>query len=358
MIGSNHYVPILKLKMGEVRALQNLDEPRKENLTPFFEINPIPWDYSEDKPAKTISEHLSKVVTNISSCWNKIFFLDTKYILEEISSGFDDIIRLHASAVKNGLSPIPVVGLGRNGDFWELAKAVNGLCGNGLCLRIEGEDFDSDDYSDKILDVLDMLGVDLENVDVLIDLGQIPRSGLAPFVSGLRSIIRFFPKVTAWRSLIISASSFPESMSDFSPDTASVTPRAEWDIWKRLVTGEHRLKRYPAFSDYAIATPAPFEMDPRMMRLGGKIKYTTDDGWLIVKGVGITRGGYKQFHRLAEYLTRREEYKGENYSWGDQYIYHCAKKDAGTGNQTTWVSVGMNHHFAVVSDQIAKFFDS
>lgn len=359
MFSHNHYVPILKLKMGEVNALKELEDGRKEHLTPFFEITPIPWDYEQDCESKSLDEHVAKIVSNIEKCWSpEPFFLDFKYVEEAVATTSPQaMLDTHARLEDANFNCVPVTGISRDDKFQETFSKVVHTSNQGLCIRLEGSDFDEDTYGDAMMDLIEAINIGPEDVDIMIDLNQIPKSGLTPFTVGLKSIIRFLPAVNQWRSLTVAATAFPETMSSFGSNTASTTPRSEWEMWNSLIHSSTKMKRQPAFGDYAIASPAPFEMDPRMMSLGAKIKYTLEDDWLIVKGVGIKKRGYKQFHDLADYLAKRKEFYGEKYSWGDAQIQACATKACGTGNQTTWVSVGMNHHFAVVCDQIAKLPD-
>jgi len=58
MFSHNHYVPILKGRDGEYGALQTLASNVRVALTPLLELPPIPWDYEEEAPAKTIDQHL------------------------------------------------------------------------------------------------------------------------------------------------------------------------------------------------------------------------------------------------------------------------------------------------------------
>lgn len=356
MFSYTHYVPILKLKMGEVNALKELEVGRKKCLTPFFEITPIPWDYDNDQLSKTLEEHVLKVPANIEKCWGEeSFFLDFKYVEEDVVAGSSKPMTTTYERIgAAGGNVVPVTGINRDEKFQRIIEDVVHTTKQGLCLRLEGTDFDEDTYGDAMIELIRSINVRPEDVDLMIDLNQIPKSGLTPFMVGLKSIIRFLPDINEWRSLTVAASAFPDSMSTFGSNTASKTPRSEWEMWNGLVNPSTKIKRMPSFGDYGIASPPPFEMDPRLMSLGAKIKYTLEEEWLIVKGVGIKTRGYKQFHDLAAYLARRKEFYGSDFSWGDRRIEECAKKRCGTGSQTTWVSVGMNHHFAVVCDQIAK----
>ena len=184
-------------------------------------------------------------------------------------------------------------------------------------------------------------------------MGLIPSKGIAPLSVGIKNIVRFFPKMRDWRSVTLAATSFPESLASFSSQAATTMERPEWQIWEQLATAESSVRDL-FYGDYGIASPEPFQMDPRMMKLGAKIKYTLDESWLIIKGTGIKRGGSAQFHSLAEWLVSSKHYYGADFSWGDGLIGKCAKREVGPGSQTTWVSVGMNHHFAVTAAKLSK----
>jgi hypothetical protein len=77
-----HYVPILKGRAGEYGALQVMTAEVKAALTPLIEIPPVPWDFDDDQPAKTIDEHLQKVNRKISQSWGaeRPLFVDLLWI--------------------------------------------------------------------------------------------------------------------------------------------------------------------------------------------------------------------------------------------------------------------------------------
>ena len=114
----------------------------------------------------------------------------------------------------------------------------------------------------------------------------------------------------------------------------------------------------PTYGDYAISHPEPAEVDPRIMRPSASIRYTHDDEWLVIKARNLRDHGYEQFHEVCGDLVRRAEYAGQQFSWGDGYIFDCAAKRVGTGNLTTWRKVGTSHHLAMVAHQLATTLDS
>jgi hypothetical protein len=84
MFGHKHYVPILKGRMGEYGALETLSQEVKTALTPLIEIPPIPWDWAEDQPAKSIDSHLEKVGASFERAWqlDRPFYVDLVWVQE------------------------------------------------------------------------------------------------------------------------------------------------------------------------------------------------------------------------------------------------------------------------------------
>ena len=145
MFDHKHYVPILKGRQGEYGALETLNLRVKNSLMPLIEIPPIPWDWTEDQPLKTIDGHLVKIATNFKKSIGvgRPFFIDLLWIpeserMEEGSLPLDWIFRVSR---EQELLPIPVVNLLRGDDFLRAAEAILKEDGRGVCLRIQREDF-------------------------------------------------------------------------------------------------------------------------------------------------------------------------------------------------------------------------
>src|SRR5947209_6078293 len=84
MFDYRHYVPILKGRQGEYGALETLNPTVKGGLTPLIEIPPIPWNFTERQPAKSIDGHLAKVaaIMRRSVGSERSFFIDLLWISE------------------------------------------------------------------------------------------------------------------------------------------------------------------------------------------------------------------------------------------------------------------------------------
>lgn len=353
------YVPIMKFKQGEYSALKELKPETKNIVYPLFEVMPIPWDYENDAPAKSLSDHLAKLVQNILRSWERRpFMLDFRYISEDQCSQMSPhpIVSLAEEAKDANLHLVPVVSINSPSCLLKNIRSVVRKLECGAAIRIVGDDFDNPLLDVDIVENLceKRLGLTPEQVDIVIDLGQIPTDGLAPLIVGMRNLLRMIPPVP-WRTISLVASSFPENLISIPSNGGKLIGRGEWKLWKGLVAPQ-LLRREPNFGDYTIVHPDPFEMDPRIMRSGAKIKYTTEDDWLIIKGRGLKNNGFGQFRDLAQQLMELKYYCGADFSWGDNFIKECAEGTESTGSLMTWVKVGVNHHVEFVASQLSKHF--
>jgi hypothetical protein len=110
--------------------------------------------------------------------------------------------------------------------------------------------------------------------------------------------------------------------------------------------------RRPNFGDYTIVHPEFTAVDMRMIKSAGKIVYTTSVNWEIRKG-GAFRDNPKQMHEHCASIVRSGNFKGAEYSSGDDYIAKCAVRAEGPSNQTRWKEVAVNHHITLVLDDLA-----
>lgn len=65
MFGSSHYVPILKGKEGEFKALSTLSSAAKARLTPFIDIPRRDKDFKSNLPKPNLDTYLQKKAVKI-----------------------------------------------------------------------------------------------------------------------------------------------------------------------------------------------------------------------------------------------------------------------------------------------------
>jgi len=359
MFGHDHYVPILKAKDGEYGALRTLLSSVRTALTPLLEIPPVDWDYKEQRPKKTIGQHLEKVGKKIERAWghNRPLFVDLLWIPdgERMANGEHPLHYVFRCVRACGVEAIPVVGLLRANEYLQTCREIVTQDSSGICVRIQREDFaEFDDVAQTVESVLSTVASDVRNADLVLDLGALTPGERYLDSQAVISLINQLPELCHWRTFTIAATSFPKNLLGLPPSDSSLIPRQGWTLWKDILRSGDQLARIPTFGDYAISHPEPAEVDPRIMRPSASIRYACENAWLVLKGRNLRDYGYEQFHEVCRELVQRTEYSGRQFSWGDEYIDDCAAERVGTGNLTTWRKVGTSHHLAFVVRQIAN----
>ncbi len=353
------YVPILKGKEGEYAALEMLEADVRLLLRPLIEIPGVPYDYVNERPAKSLEVHVAGIHERLRRCcMDSPVYLDMPWFGEEerIDDGGVAIGAVLTKCGASGVNAVPVVSRASSKDYLAACGGYSATGNAGSCIRLYVEDFEEEiDLHAEVDRLLTGLGVDdATQADLIIDLEDLGRDA-SRAVLVARSVFSMIPRAGEWRHLILAAASFTEALSDVDAATTSTLPRHEWDLWRTLQRRPNLLPRRDLiFGDYAISHPIPKELDPRTMRMSANIRYTARENWLVVKGRNVRQYGFDQFFDLCQTIIQRQEYCGRDFSWGDEYIAECASKSKGPGNATTWRKVGVNHHLTLLAREIAR----
>jgi Beta protein len=356
VLRNNKYVPILKGRDGEYGALRTLGSAVKERLAPLLEIPPVPWDFVEGAPAKTLDQHLSKVCAKIERSWGheRTLWVDLLWVAEgRMADSEHPVEFIFRDARDKHLLLVPVVGMLRDDEYLAACSAALRRDHRGVCLRLQREDFaEFPNLGGEVSKLLRSLSTLPEEADLILDLRALGDSNSGDFGSVL-ALIEAVPHIREWRSFTVAGTSFPANLTGLPPSDISRIPREEWRLRCNLLGLRRKLSRTPAFGDYGICSPEPSEVDPRIMRPSASIRYTADESWIVLKERNLRDHGYQQFHGVCRTLIQQPEYSGKTFSWGDEYISDCAHEREGPGSLTTWRKVGTSHHVAFVSHQLA-----
>lgn len=362
MLGYNHYVPILKGKMGEFRALLHLPAQVRAKLTPFFDV-PRP----ENRWKNRFDEYLLKKVVEIHKNWGSSRELFVDYFDIELAlrtpSGQHYVQSSFNAFRKYSVQAIPVTGLDRDDDYNISVSQAISMDGRGVAIRLQKDDIEDPSLTQQIVkDLLTDLNVKKKDVHLALDFRDLHRKDLAEKVDDAMEFLCSFGSLKEWETLSLAASGFPEHMGEVQKHSSQLIPRTELDLWEQVVTKAKKknLTRFPAFSDYGICHPDFLDFD-LTMNPSANVRYTLLRNWLIVKGAGLkkkingrTSYDYSQFFELAKRLRSDRDYFGQGYSYGDWYIYNCKRGAEGPGHLPKWREVGTNHHLTLVAEQIAN----
>lgn len=359
MSDSQYYVPTLKWKRGERRALERIDSSEQQKMIPLIEIQPVPFDHKAGDFSKTIDEHLENVGAQLKEVWHQntpvLIDLYTLYDNEDFE---DDLLQDGQHPVKfvvNSINSfdipaIPVTGIDRPEEF---QTAVRSVSQNGICIRLTQNELSNFQKLRKELEeLLAFFNVTHNEVDIILDYKQIYPNQEELIYQHVLLTIAQFPFLTQWRTLTLSMTSFPKNLNSIPTNSNGELPRTEWKIYKRI--HDCGLARIPIFGDYGISHPDFVNLDPRIITMASKIVYSYDDLYLIFRGGSVKKHGFSQSVQLANDLISLPQFCGADFSFGDNYIYECANGDAKPGNAETWVMVGVNHHLTLVARDLSN----
>ena len=347
--GSNHYVPILKAKRGEKRALPAVSDALRPYITPFFEI----VERNEDKAA-TIEAHLDTTFKGLAAAVGpyRRCFLDVREIAPD---GSGAAAAAFERAANEGMVFTPVTGISRRTDI--AAALVHRT--NGLALRLTREEYGSGSLATNIRSFMVRHGLSQSEVDLIVDLG--PVNDLVHL--GVERLAGVFladvPDMGRWRTVTLSACAFPWSMGGVDRNSHRFVERTEWKAWRQgLCENRKGLVRLPAFSDCAIQHTSGVEgFDYRKMSWSAAIRYSCGDDWLLIKGEStkLTLPS-KQFPRLASQLVYghlRGRFSGASHCNGCSGLRDYAAGGPGAGSAENLRRVGTIHHLTVVAEAMA-----
>lgn len=347
--GPEHYVPVLKIKGGEKRALDVLAPAVKQATTPLLEI----VERSQKKPV-TVEEHLGKTFGGLAKAISGYgrYLLDCREIAPDGPAASAEAFQRAA----NIATPFtPVTGLSRTADVAAALAHRN----HGVAIRLTREEFESGRVVRDLSAFLSRHGLVPADVNLIVDLGAVNRM----IVPGIRAMTRTFladvPNHTAWRTLIVSGCAFPASMAVVDRESHAFIERAEWKAWREgLHAARAGVVRVPTFSDCVIQHPSGVEgFDPKIMSVSASIRIALPDQWLLIKGQSTdVVPAPEQFLTLAHRLVYghlASHFSSIAHCSGCGGAHRAANGGAKYGSAGVWRRLGTIHHITQTVEQIA-----
>ncbi len=358
MDGQVIYCPCLRWKMGEYQALSQLHDSIKDLIVPIIEVAEIGYDFESGAEEKSIDQHLEKFPRRLHQKWgNRACFVDLRLCSQsDMADGRHPVTYCFDGLSAYNCDATPVTGVRRDARY---QRAVRNLLRReplSLCLRVGLAEAAASTIGAEVTEVLGRLGRQATESHLILDLGApnyLPIEGFSKLVG---DVVRRFPYLDDWRSLVLMGSSFPESMAELRRGI-NLVQRREWALYQAvsdLLGTEHRV---PIFGDYAVNHPSIVQVDLRIVKPTASIRYAVKDAWLVVKGLNVRDHKFGQYGDLCRLLMSSELYEGASICEGDEFIVACASGGP-TSNLTTWRRVGTSRHVARVVGDAATFSGS
>jgi len=360
MFSAPHYVPVIKLKAGELSALGEVgDRLRSLPVTPFFDVTPLVEDPDREDDRPLGEAHVSGVAEDIMDDWGRTdpVFIDAA-ALDNYSPGHPRAIGEIAEQASNtGFRFVPVTGLRRSREYQRAARWAAEQQSEGLGLRITPVDTQSSGLRKAIDQLLEYTGHAPPEVDFLLDYGAVPAGHHAVYGRDILGLMAELPYIEDWRTMTVAGSALPSDLSEkMSDNSAEAFDRSAWKMYHHVHQARDQIARTPAFGDYAVTVPSmeKYRVQPAVMRVTPKIKYTAEEQYVVVRGEFQKEDPYGQYRDLARRLTEMDIFE-HSQTHADEMIQQYADGMGATaGGPQTWVKVGTARHLEKVGQQIAS----
>lgn len=346
------YVPVLKWKMGEKKALEYLTEDVVKLISPLIELQPC-------QSLGDVKEMADKFGEEIEKAWKSTapFYLDVSNIDEYCEDNIQynekhHIVGFIDKARSKSRPCIPVISYDNLEDYIPVIRAALPYLNDGIAIRIRKNAFlDADTVIPNHLKDMNIVS---KKTDLIIDVREVNADDIPSMVISLKSVLPF---ANTFRKTILIGTGYPTDYPSafMGAEQYKTVARTELLLWAILKQKCHLAKSPNViYGDYCCSNSLPIPEDVSQMRPSAIIRYTTEDAWHIWRGIRLTRGGHQQYFELAEKVVNSPVYKDPTYSWGDKQMYLCSRRERTSGNPTTWVQITTNHHISLVARQFAN----
>jgi hypothetical protein len=348
------FVPSLRWRMGEYQALTRLSDAAKDRIVPFIVIPEIEYDFEDERPKKTVEEHVHTFPKRYKQKWgNRPAWIDVhpKIVTSQMDNGKVPIAYVFDEIAAFANNAVPVTSLDVPSAVNKDVGKIVSRDGRGVGIRARIEHVMKPSFANAVATLTKSIGIPSDKADLIIDLGGPNYLPYADFADGLIAALKGVD-ASAYRSFVVMGCAYPKVVALDKP--GGFLPRHDWEFYKILYGKLDGKSRIPNYSDYAIVHPEFTPLDMRKIKSGGKVVYTVDGRWMVRKG-GPFRDDRKQMHKHCADIVASGKFRGPAFSAGDDYIEKCAKKQASPSNQTRWKEVAVNHHIMHVLDDLSNF---
>lgn len=349
------YMPILKWKVGEARALGTVRGVARDQILPIFDMQPAGAFDHEAGRALLPTEHIRSLGPRLYKQWGKrpVFVdgvrIDDERHREGISA--HPLTELLERARLAGAVACPVTAIGRNIEYQAaVARFIEHHSPLPICVRVTTGDLESPEFGGRLRLLLWELGVEASRAVLVLDLGAMSLHDPQGFAELLSRRINELPFLHDWLNIAVSLTSFPEK-PQLKAGEARRYARTDWPLYKALFAGREYLLRLPIYGDYAVEFPVynpPVRATPT-----AQFRYTSDSCYLIVKGTSVRKpNGYKAILPVAKALLAEPEFRGSYFSDGNAFIERLALIADETGNASSWRWAATDHHLTMVTEDL------
>lgn len=346
------YVPALRFKAGEYRALSRIAADVADRIVPRL-ILPLPGERDlEEKRVLTLDEVLYKTGQRIGRHWPlRPAFVEPRFLFSAFgeSDCAEWLPRIFAVARHHNAAPIPVATLddmiGHRKEAFRLA--ISDHDATKLAIRISSNEIDSD-LKRRVVLAMSTSGIGAHECAILLDFADADFSNVEAVAEFTTAAMETVQSVGLWQRVIFQGTNFPEK-NPAAENSSIMIPRNEWMAWKAAVASYDNGSMGLVFGDYSA------DNAKLIFKSGGGVairhyRYCSDRDWYVVRGNADVRQ-VEAMRSVSNKILGSGLFAGRDFSSADDYIYATAKGLNAGGTATTWREMNTVHHITkVVAD--------
>ena len=348
------YVPALRWRQGEYQALARLVAAAKDRIVPYITIPEVEFDFELWQPKKTVQEHVHPFAARFNAKWGQRpawVGVHPSISGKPMGDGRDILTYVFEALREFNARAIPAVPLDETPAIIASVRTIVDIDGCGAAIAIRLETLMKPDARTRIVGLAAALGLTLDEVDLVIDLGAPNFEPYDAFAGALVVAMRRLGDLHIFRNFVMIGTAIPETFKDVAKGADQLV-RHDW-LFYRVLLGKMPVgMRQPNYGDYTIVHPDFTPLDMRKIKSAGKLVYTTPAAWEVRKG-GAFRDTPEQMHDHCASIVASGKFNGASFSSGDDYIAKCAAHTKGPSNQPWWKFVTINHHITHVLDDLS-----
>lgn len=346
------YVPALRWRQGEYQALARLAATAKNHTVPYITIPEVEFDFELWQPKKTVQEHVHPFASRFNAKWGQrpAWVGVHPSISDKLMGDGRDIFTYVFEALRAfEANAMPTVPLDATPTMVATVAGIVATDGLGAAIAVRLEDLMKPDARTRIEALTTSIGLSLDEIDLVIDLGAPNFEPYNAFAGALIAAMQKLGDLHAYRNFVVIGTAIPQTFKDVARGADQLV-RHDWLFYQTLLGKLPTGMRQPNFGDYTIVHPEFAPVDMRKIKSAGKLVYTTSAAWEVRKG-GAFRDNPGQMHDHCASIVASGKFSGAGFSSGDDYIAKCAARTAKPSNQPWWKFVTINHHMTrVVND--------
>jgi len=338
------YVPCIKGKQNEIRALKALSSSAISKIKPLIDIC-----RGEGNSEAEIKKKVVLAVKYLSAARKEHqfpFYLDV-FDIPSITFQNGDYVSDYVLNEFSLLNATPVLGLDREGEHTQavsnyLLKKENKL----VAVRLLSEDISSFSITKMELSNLFRDIEDECEVDLILDFRVIKEAELQSLLSNAVKFLARVGELNNIRNIILTGSSIPAIITDLVP-TGGVEyiDRLERLLWEKV---SQNVDVPIIYGDYTVVSPeySDVNIQVELMRTvqTPRIIYTEDKQLFITRGKSLKTHGDSQYFKLADDVEKCGFFRAKN-SVGEDYISDVASRKQGKcGSASKWIEITVHCH--------------